>query len=279
MKLFSTITFAAVCAAVLSGCARSTGSNLDRIVERGEIVVGVKADTPPFGFRDKDGELWGFDVDLTNAIAGRLGVKPRFVPLTTAERIPALLSGKVDILAACMTITRERAREVDFSMQYFDTHQALLVSLGSPIKDYVDLAGKRAGVVKGSTAMSLVKVVQPDVAVVAFDKYDDALKALTGGEVEAIATDYIILAGLLQGRGDKLKIVGQFGWEPYGIAMRQNDSKLRGRINEALQDMWDEGAFQRIHDNWFGEHGRFPTKVPFSMTTFPRGGLEKAGRQ
>ena len=95
----------------------------------------------------------------------------------------------------------------------------------------------------------------------------------------AVATDYVILAGLVKGQGDKLKIVGRFGWEPYGIAMRPNDSKLRSRIDEALQDMWDEGAFQRICDNWLGEHGRFPTKGTFSITTFPRGGLEKPKQQ
>lgn len=276
MKRPSAIVLAAAAAAAaLCGCSGAPPSALDGIRQRGEIVVGVKADTPPFGFRDKEGDLWGFDVDLAGEIARRLGAKPRFVGLTTAERIPALLDGRVDILAACVTITRERARAVDFSLPYFETHQALLVRADSPVRDYLDLAGRKVGAVKDSTGLATLKIVQPDAAVTAFDSYDDALKALAGGAVEALATDQIILAGLVKDAGDRFRIVGRFGWEPYGIAMRQNDSKLRSRIDEVLQEMWDEGVYQRIYDNWLGEHGRFPTRATFTITSFPRGGLKK----
>lgn len=277
MKRLNMIALAACAAVLLLGCSQTTQrSTLDSVVKRGEIVVGVKGDTPPFGFKDKYGDLWGFDVDLGNAVAEKLGVKAKFVPLVTAEKIPALLSGKVDIVAACMTITRARERVVDFSIPYFETYQALLVSADSGITDYLDLAGKKVGAVKGSTGMATIKIVQPDAPIVPFSSYDDALKALTGGGVKAIATDYIILAGLVHGKKDKFKIVGRFGWEPYGIAIRENDSKLRGRINEALQELWDEGAYQRIYDNWLGKRGRFPTESSFVITSFPRGNPVKA---
>lgn len=269
----------AACAAVFGllvlGCAQSPKSALDTVSERGEIVVGVKGDAPPFGFKDKYGDLWGFDVDLSRAIARRLGVKATFVPLVTAERIPSLLSGKVDMVAACMTITRARERVLDFSLPYFETYQALLVSVGSDITDYLDLPGKKVGAVKGSTGMATIKVVQPDASVVPYTSYDSAVKDLAAGKIEAIATDYIILAGLVHGKRDKLKIVGRFGWEPYGIAVRENDSKFLDRINEVLQDLWDEGAYQRIYGNWLGKRGRFPTESTFSITSYPRGNLKK----
>jgi polar amino acid transport system substrate-binding protein len=273
MNMKHRITAAAIVAfsiiAALSGCVRT--SALDGILQRKEIVVGVKEDSPPFGFRDQGGDLWGFDIDLAKRIARQLGVKPRFVPVTAADRIPKLLSGDVDILVASMTITRARERVVDFSYPYFETYQALLVRADSTVKDYMDLAGKKVGVAKGSTAMATLKVAQPDAVVVPFDEYDDVFKALEAGHVDAMATDYILLAGLMQGQGEKYKIVGKAGWEPYGIAMRQDDSKLRGRINEALQELWDRGSYQRIHENWFGERGRFPVKGNFSITTYPKG--------
>jgi polar amino acid transport system substrate-binding protein len=276
IKRFSIIVLVTAFAALMVGCGQtSPRSTLDRVKSRGELVVGVKGDAPPFGFKDKYGDLWGFDVDLGKAIAKKLGVKAKFVPLVTAQRIPALKSGNVDMVAACMTITRSRARAVDFSMQYFETYQALLVRKDSKITDYLDLPGKKVGAVKGSTGMATIKIVAPDAVRVPFVSYDYALKALIDGKIEAVATDYIILAGLLHGKKDKLKIVGRFGWEPYGIAMRQNDSKFRSRVNEALQDLWDEGAYQRIYDNWLGKRGRYPTESSFTITTFPRGNLKK----
>ena len=81
----------------------------------------------------------------------------------------------------------------------------------------------------------------------------------------------MILLGLMGGKRGDLAIVGKFGYEPYGLAVRQDDSRWRDRINCMLMELWDEGILQRIYDNWFGERGRFPAEVEFSMTTYPRG--------
>jgi polar amino acid transport system substrate-binding protein len=272
MKTFAAWQGAALLVVVVAagGCTPNPASTLDRILARGELVVGVKEDSPPFGFH-QGGELWGFDVDLARKIADKLGVKLRLVPVTTANRVKKLMAEEVDVLAASMTHTRTRDRDTDFSMDYFATEQAFLVKADSPVRGYVDLAGKKVGAARGSTAIGNLKVVQPDAMAVAYEDYDKAFKALESGEVDAMTTDYIILVGLMRDQGGKYKVVGQFGHEPYGIAMRQNDSKLRGRIDDILQEMWDEGSLQRIYDNWFGEHGRFPAKITFTMTTYPKG--------
>ncbi len=260
---------------LMIGCApEAVKSGYEKVMEKGEIVVGVKGDTPPFGFRDNDGNLTGFDVELAARIAQRIGVKPTFTPVTSAEKISALETGKVDMVAACMTITRERERLIDFSMPYFETYQSLLVRADSDITDYVALAGKRVGATKGSTGMAMMKIVQPDAVIVPFDGYTLALEALKSGRIDALATDHIILVGLVAGREKEFRIVSRFGWDPYGLGVKENNSALRDRINEALQAMWDEGEFQEVYDKWLGANSKYPTGTAFTITTYPKGNLK-----
>ena len=83
-----------------------------------------------------------------------------------------------------------------------------------------------------------------------------------------------ILVGLLAGREKEFKIVSRFGWDPYGLGIKENNSALRGRVNEALQTMWDEGEFQEVYDKWLGENSKYPTENIFTITTYPKGNLK-----
>ena len=263
-----------------AGCGAPV-STYDRVLARGELVVGVKDDSPPFGVRDaKDGSYWGFDVDLAAKIAEKLGVPVRYVPVRSATRIGLLNDGTVDLLAAAMTITRERERLVDFSLPYFATEQAFLVPQAAAIAGYADLARKKVAAVSGTTSLDNLKEVQPDAELVAFDDYPRALAALKAGQVDALTTDFVLLSGINteeQSRSgkDEFKIVGRFGSEPYGLALRENDSKFRDAVNTILQELWDRGTLQGLIENWFNERGRFPVKVQFNMITFPKGAPAK----
>ncbi|MCX7805308.1 MAG: transporter substrate-binding domain-containing protein [Planctomycetota bacterium] len=254
-----------------TGGTAATASALDAVLARGKLIAGVRRDSPPFGFQDADGNLWGFDVDLARAVAGRLKVGLELVPVTASTRLEKLKSGAVDMLAASCTITRAREEEVDFSVPYFADKQAFLVKADSPVAGYLDLAGKTVGAVEGSTAMENVRIVQPDAKVAGFRDYGEAFAALKDGRVDAVASDSIILLGLISGDKAGYRIVGRFGYEPYGIAVRQDDSRWRDRINGILMDMWEEGALQRLYESWFGERGKFPAEIDFSMTTYPKG--------
>ena len=264
--------------ACMAGCGLSSGgrpargeSVLDAVLARGKLVVGVRRDSPPFGFQDAQGDIWGFDVDLARAIAERLKVRLEIVPVTAADRFEKLRAGAVDLLAASCTITRAREEEVDFSLPYFADQQAFLVKKDSGIKGYLDIAGRTVGAVEGSTSMENLKIVQPDAKPAAFKDYREAFDAFKAGRVDAITSDSMILLGLLGGKRGDFSIVGRFGYEPYGLAVRQDDSRWRDRINCILMELWDDGILQRIYDNWFGEGGRFPAEVEFSMTTYPKG--------
>ena len=121
----------------------SHGGNLERIQAAKVLRIGVKSDAPPFCFQDKDGLPRGFDVDIGYRLARFLGVEPSFVQVAGPERVERLMRGEVDVVIATLTATRRRAREVDFSLPYFQDQQGLLVQADSPIKSYRDLAGKK----------------------------------------------------------------------------------------------------------------------------------------
>lgn len=236
------------------------------------LRVGVKTDTPPFGFK-RGGDIAGFDVDLAYALAQELGIKDvQFVPVTSADRIQKLTNGEVDCVIASMTITRTREHQVDFSIPYFMDGQALLVKTDSPIKSYQDLAGKKVGAVNGSTSGSNMKQVAPDCQVTQLGSFPALLKALDDGSVDAITTDSLILKGLARnsGKPDAYRIAGdKFSTEPYGIAVRENQSHWRDAINEAVQQVWESGRWQLIYETWFGPHSKYATETTFSITPFP----------
>ena len=129
------------CVLGIGAAAAQAPDSLASIKARGKLLAGVKYDTPPFGYLDKDNKPVGFDLDLVSKIAGKIGVPVEFVSVTSTTRIPMLVSGNVDLVAASMTHTRERDRTIDFSITYYTGGQSLLVSASSPITGIADLGG------------------------------------------------------------------------------------------------------------------------------------------
>src|SRR5580692_12296611 len=127
-KLRLMATFATLLALAPLGAANAQADSLSKIKERGTLKAGVKFDTPPFGFLDEKNEPTGFDLDLVRKIAEKLGVGVEFVKVTSPTRIPLLVSGNVDLVAASMTNTPERAQTIDFSLTYYTGAQTLVVA-------------------------------------------------------------------------------------------------------------------------------------------------------
>ena len=132
------------------GPAAAQESTLDVVKKRGMLVGGVKADYPPFGYTDKDGQLVGFDIEIMNYLAKKLGVKLDLRPVTSANRIPMLSIDTGDVLAASFTITIEREKVVDFTIPYFLSGGSFIVKKGSGIKGYTSLAGKTVTFTQGT---------------------------------------------------------------------------------------------------------------------------------
>ncbi len=266
------ILLASLCllAACSGGAARP--DVLERVTGGGAVRIGVKADSPPFGAERGD-MRYGFDIDIAEAVARRIGAEPVFVSVTSAERIPRLQSGELDLVVASMTQTRQREQAVDFSVPYFEDGPAIMVPATSGITSYVQLGGKRLGVAKGSTTAASVAQVAPEAVLVELPAIRDLLPALRAGSVDAIASDYLILLGLLHGASDAAAYRipgGRIVSEPYGIAMPQDQSRLRDAVNRALMEMWEDGEYARIVDTWFGQASGFPAEIRFVLPTIPR---------
>ncbi len=234
--------------------ARALALNtLDEVKKRGFLVVGVKGASPPFGFVSRtSGELAGYDVDFGKAVAARIGVKAIFTPVTPANRIPELLDGDIDLIAATMTKTSDRAKMVDFSDSYFTASQKVLAKKGT-VGGLADLRGRKIATAKGSAWEFNLRKKVPAAAIVSFDNAARAVDALRRGQVDALSADGRILAAILP----KLPS-GQFAIasatiaeEPYVMAVRKGDKALLGAVNDTIREMTGSGEAQRINEKWF----------------------------
>jgi len=255
------------------GVALSAGT-LEDAKAKGVLVAGVKDAVVPFGFVDeKTKELVGFDIDICQEIANKMGVKLELKPVTSATRIPKLSQGMVDLAACTMTHKLSRDEVIDFSLTYFMDGQKLLVKKGSGIETYKDLAGKKVGSAKGSTSEKNIKNVQPDCTVLSFEGYPQAFLALKQGKVSAVTTDSVILVGLKgsDDNPDMWKITGDFfAKEPYGIGVRENDSNFRDFVNKSLIEMWEDGTYIKIYNKWLGPDTNYYMPLTWEMETFPK---------
>ncbi len=267
MRKFGIFFLALVFAAGLEGAAWA-GDTLAEIKKKGVLVAGVKDSAPPFGFIDeKTRAIIGYDVDFCKAIAKRMGVKLEIKAVTSATRMPQLMAGNIDLVAATMTITQERAKQIDFSYTYFLTGQKFLTKKGS-VKKLADLEGKKIGTAKGSTSEQNVKKAVPSATILSFDDYPSAFLALQQGKVVAVTTDESMLAGLLGKAPNKeaFEIPDiRISDEPYGLGIRKGDKALLDFVNATLLEMEKSGEAAKIFTKWFGPKTDTPLQRTFRI--------------
>ena len=178
---------------VCCGCGKKSAINddLTTITQRDRLIVGIRNDAPPFGFKDKDGFTIGYDADLARLIAkGILGdeKKVEFVPVTATNRIMKLNSGEVDCLIATMSITTQRQQFLNFSSPYYMAGQAILVRSSSKATSLRDFTGKKLIIIFGSTSEKNLRSNVPEVTVIGYKTYHDAYNALKAGKVHSNLT-------------------------------------------------------------------------------------------
>lgn len=252
--------------------ASGSGGGLERVQAAKSLRIGVKGDAPPFCFQDKEGVPQGFDVDIGFRLARYLGAEPVFVTVSSAERIEKLKRGDVDVVVATLTATRRRAREIDFSLPYFQDQQGLLVKAGSGVQSYRDLGGKRVAAVTGSTSIDNIKVVAPDAQAVPVQFLSEAFEKLRGGAVDAMTGDGLQLQALRLGASDpaEYRIAGEgFSVEPYVIGLPANDSRFRAKVDEFLTELWNSGAWTRLFNKWLGAQSAYNLEAHFQMPVLP----------
>lgn len=245
--------------------AATPGDTLEKVRGKGVMVAGVKDSTPPFGFVDRQtGEIVGYDVDFARAIADKLGVRLELKPVTSANRIPELIEGNVDIVAATMSKNPDREKIIDFSDTYFKTGQKFLVKVGTA-NSLKDLENKTIATAKGSTSELTLRKALPRAKVELFDSYLAAAKALRSGAVDAVSTDEGILFGILamaDKKGEYEITAYRISDEEYGLGVRQGDGKFLDFVNATLREMEKSGEARKIYDKWyaFAKSGMEPAK-------------------
>jgi len=247
-------------------------TTLEKIDRSAVLVIGTRTGSPPFAYVNKSNEWVGFSIDLVEkAILPVLNQKlNKQIKLEKKEsapqtRIPLLTSNAVDLIAETMTDTQSRRDQVDFSLTFFATGAQFLVKKGSPIKGLQSIAGKRIAAQQGSTNAKLIRERVPNAKLLEFPDQPAAFQALAQGQVQAYTNDGIQLAGLRAKapKPDDYALVGEFfSYEPYGMAMRKNDSDFRQAVNAGLMNAIASGLYFEIYDKWFGAKG----EVPYPMT-------------
>jgi polar amino acid transport system substrate-binding protein len=197
-----------------------------------------------------------------------LGVKVETKPVTSASRMPQLMEGNIDIIAATMTKNQERAKQIDFSHTYFFTGQKFITKKGT-VNSLKDLEGKKIGTAKGSTSEQNVKKAVPSSTVLSFDDYPQAFLALQQGKVYAVTTDEAILAGILAKAPNKEQFEipnVQISDEPYGLGMRKGDKNFVDFVNKTILEMEKSGEAKKIFEKWFGPRTDFHLQRNFKIT-------------
>ncbi len=240
----------------LCGCSSVKPKNdFKEIKNRGRIIVGVRSDTKPFGYRDIDGNLQGFDIDLARAIARHIFADANaveFVPVTAANRISMLNSRRVDILIATMSITNQRCLTVDFSKPYYMAGQAILVKNRAKISTIKQLNGKRVIVVYGSTGEVSVRMNAPEAIIRGYKDYRLAYYALKRGDADAMIADDTILYNIaLDDRSVRI-LDKRFSKEPYAVAFRKGEEseQLKDSVNFTIDFMEHSGQLRDLQMKW-----------------------------
>lgn len=241
---------------------------LDDIQHAGKITIGVFDSNPPFGYVDaKTHDLAGYDIDFAREIAKNLGVKLELQSTNPANRIPLLVSQKVNVIVADFTITPERAQQVDFTTPYFVGGQQFLAPRGKFLTK-ASLSNAKIGAVKGTTEEQEVRQAFPNANVLSYDEISQALVALRNGNVQVITQDGALLAGLLAKAPDKAK----YAIPPYsvsveniGIAVNKGETRLQARINQTLVGLEKNGKAVKIYNKWFGKGTETPLPRSFKI--------------
>jgi len=243
----------------LTGCSFNSDQpqidKLEKIKQRGKLIVGVKYDSKPFGFMDEKNQVQGFDIDVAREMANSILGDPNaveFKQVTSSNRIFVLTSDAVDIVIATMTINPKRLEVVDFSQPYYIAGQAIMIPQNSDIRGIKDLNHKKVIIVLGSTSEKNIRMMAPEATIQGFRTYNDAFSALKAGRGNALTTDDSILYGFLDTDKNFKILPERYTKEPYGIAIKKGTETetLRIAIDEALYNMENNGTLKQIKHKW-----------------------------
>ncbi len=259
--------------------AQDSEGTLEKIARTGVFVIGYRTDASPLSYENADGEPSGYSVDLCRRIAaaikshlGENDIETKFVSVSSDKRISAVISGEIDIECGSTTITLSRQQQVDFTIPTFVTGASILSLAATGIQGMSDLSGKKVGAVKGTTTVELLRENLEenliDATVVIVGNREEAMNRLNRGDIDAFASDQIVLIGQIieAAYPKKYSLLDEtFSYEPYGFVVRRNDADFRLVANRAITQIYRSGQHIQIFNKWIGRIGIRPPPVLLAM--------------
>ncbi|EDT03952.1 transporter substrate-binding domain-containing protein [Burkholderia ambifaria] len=257
MKPFTPTLKHGLAAALL--CVAATASHaadlLDTVKQAGVLKIALEGTYPPFDYRNAEGQLEGFDVDVAKAVAARLGVKPQFVTTEWSGILAGLQAGKFDVIVNQVAITPSRQQALDFSMPYVYSSAQLLQRQNDTraFKSLDELKGKKVGVTMGSNYVDLVKTV-PAIDLQVYPGTPENLRDLAAGRIDAAVNDRLMLSYLIKNSHLPLRpgSVLAGGEDRMGIPFRKGNPKFAKAIDDAVASLQQDGTLKKISMQWFG---------------------------
>ena len=237
--------------------AEETTAEEAKTTDGGTLIVGFDQDFPPMGFVGDDGEYTGFDLELAQEVAKRLGLEYKAQPIAWDSKDMELESGNIDCIWNGFTMT---GREDDYTWTepYMANQQVFVVANDSDINSQADLAGKIVEVQADSSAEAALKEAPELTAtfkeLLTTADYNTAFMDLEQGAVDAIAMDVIVAGYQIQQRNADFKILDDsLSEEEYGVGFKKGNTELRDKVQSTLEEMAEDGALQEVSEKWFSK--------------------------
>jgi len=270
MKRAKVIIVLLLALGLLSACAPMMGTQapiISRIQERGELVLGTAGDMPPFNMTTKDGKIIGLEMDLAQYMADAMNVKLRIETMPFSELLPALETGKVDMVMSGMTILTERNLKVAFVGPYFISGKSFLTKTRTflSVEDPSEVNSPATTLValEGSTSQIFVEQLIPKAKLIRTKNYDEAVQMVIQGKAQALVADYpvCILSVFRYPDQDLAALLTPLTYEPIGIALPAGDPLLINLVENFIEALEGSGELEKLRDRWF-EDGSWLRKLP-----------------
>ena len=253
-----------LCAVLLlltaAGCGGNTApaakdDSLQKVLDAGQLVLGLDVEYPPMGYIDESGEIVGFDIDMAQEVCNRLGITLVKQGIDWDEKENELNSGKIDCIWSGMSVTPGRAESMNLTDPYVKNELIFVVTGGSDVMGLRDLSGRTVGVQAGNTTVEAIEASElyDDITVKIYDSGVELMQKLSQGEVDAVLVDSLNAYSFIQSSDEQFYVLPDcISEEECAIGFRKADQALRDRVQEIISEMKADGTLGEISRKWFG---------------------------
>ena len=251
---------------MVTTAAAAPATRLDRIVERGQLVLGTSGNMPPMTMSGEGGRLSGFDIDMGRLMASMLGVRLEVRRIPFGELLPALERGDVDVVISNMTITPRRNLRVAFVGPYLESGKCMLTrdeALAKAEGKDINVPATRIAVMEGSTSQRFAHILLPQATLVPVSGPLEGVEKVKSGAAGGLLTDYPICLFLLKSNPDAgfVSVLSLLTYEPIGIALPRGDTQYINWTRNFLDRLRGTGILKELGVRWFGREAR-PQESP-----------------